>query len=87
MGDPPVPPVFERALAAEILASEQIRVRTLAATLAGLLAIAELLFLLFRDAAQALAARPLPMWLPLSVLGPYALYKGYDWPVRVWRLH
>jgi len=75
MSTPPVAPAFERALAAEILASEQMRMRTLAATLAVLLAIFEVLLFAFQDLAQRLAQRPVPLWLPLSVIGPLALYE------------
>lgn len=75
MGVATVASAFERALAAEILASERIRIRTLAATLAVIAVVAEVLFLLFRDSVQSLARGPLPMWLPLHVLGPFILYE------------
>jgi adenylate cyclase len=75
MGAPPVAPAFERALAAEVVASEQMRVRTLAATLAVLLVAVELMFIVFNDDVQRLARRPIPVWLPLAVLGPFTLYE------------
>ena len=75
MGAGPLAPTFERALAAEIVASEQTRVRTLAVTFAVLLAILQVLLLVFHDLAQHLARRPVPPWLPLAVLGPFTLYE------------
>src|SRR5687767_10488703 len=75
MGAPPVAPAFERALAAEVVASEQMRVRTLAATLTVLLVAVELMFIVFNDDVQRLARRPIPVWLPLAVLGPFTLYE------------
>jgi adenylate cyclase len=68
-------PTFERALAAEIVASEQARVRTLAGALAVLLGIVEALLFIFQEDAQRLARRPVPLWLPLAVLGPFAAYE------------
>jgi adenylate cyclase len=70
-------PAFERALAGEILVSEQTRVRVLATILAGLLAAIEVLLFLFRDLAEPLVRRPLPLWLPVAVLGPFLLYEGF----------
>jgi hypothetical protein len=60
----PRDPAFERALAVEILASEQIRVGVLAATLAVLLAAVELLLLLFLDMVQPFATRPISLASP-----------------------
>ena len=74
----PVPVVgsaFERALSAEILASEQMRMRVLAATLAVLLAADELLFLFARDTLEQFTHKPLPTWLPLRVIGPILAYE------------
>jgi adenylate cyclase len=79
MGAVPLAPTFERALAVEIVASEQTRVRTLAVTFAVLLVILELLLFLFYDLAQHLARRPVPLWLPLAVLGPFTLYEVGAW--------
>jgi adenylate cyclase len=69
-------PTFERALAAEIMASERMRVRVLAATLAILLVVQLLIFLSpLRDTLQRLAHEPLPVWLPLAVIGPFVAYE------------
>src|SRR5215467_11431762 len=81
MGAAPVAPTFERALAAEIVASEQTRVRTLAATLGILLGLTALLLFVFQDVAQHLAKRPVPLWLPLTVVGPFTLYELGAWRV------
>jgi adenylate cyclase len=74
-----VDPAFERALAAETVVSEQARVRTLAVTLGALLVVIEVLLFTFHDLAQRLAVRPVPLWLPLAVLGPFALYEAFVW--------
>jgi adenylate cyclase len=66
-------PAFERALATEILASEQMRIRVLAATLAFVLA-AEELIILFAPV-QHLMREPVPIWLPLWVVGPFLAYE------------
>jgi len=66
-------PAFERALAAEILASEQMRIRVLAAPLAFVLA-AEELIILFAPV-QHLMREPVPIWLPLWVIGPFLAYE------------
>jgi adenylate cyclase len=68
-------PTFERALSAEILASEQIRIRALAAILGVLLIVDQLLFLLDRDALRQLLREPVPTWLPLRVIGPFLAYE------------
>ena len=51
---------FERALSAEIAASEQLRVAVLAATLAVVLVVDQFIFLFARDIVEQLARRPLP---------------------------
>jgi hypothetical protein len=51
---------FEHALSAEIVASEQMRLRVLAAALAILLLLDQLLFLTAPDALQRITQRPLP---------------------------
>jgi adenylate cyclase len=66
-------PAFERALAAEILASEQMRMRVLAATLALVLAVDQLIFLLAHDTVQQLVR--FPTWLPLRLIGPFLAYE------------
>jgi len=77
----PVAPTFERALAAEIVASEQARVRTLAGTLGVLLGVLQLLLFISQHEAERLAGRPVPVWLPLAVLGPFTLYEIGAWLV------
>src|SRR5262245_1866553 len=72
----PADPNFERALAAEIMASERMRVRVLAAVLAILFLIQQAIFLSpLRDTLQQFAHTPLPAWLPLAVIGPFAAYE------------
>ena len=66
---------FERALSAEIAASELLRIRVLAATLAVLLAADELLFLFARDLVEQITQNPLPAWLPARVIGPFLAYE------------
>ena len=66
---------FERALSAEITASEQLRVRVLAATLAILLVAEQLLFLFARDLVEQVTQKPLPTWLPTRVIGPFLAYE------------
>jgi adenylate cyclase len=66
---------FERALSAEILASEQMRIRVVAATLALLLVLDQLIFLLAHDAVQRLMREPVPTWLPLRLIGPFLAYE------------
>ena len=67
--------MFERALAGEILASEQIRVRVLAAVLAILLIVDQLLFLFGQDIMRQVLREPVPVWLPLRVVGPFLAYE------------
>ena len=66
---------FERALSAEIAASELLRVRVLAVTLAALLVADELLFLFGRDLVEQFTQKPLPAWLPAQVIGPFLAYE------------
>jgi adenylate cyclase len=64
-------PAFDRALSVEIAASEQIRMRVLAGTLA-------ILFLgavFARETLEQFAGRLLPTWLPLKVFGPFLAYE------------
>jgi adenylate cyclase len=76
MATPAADPNFERALIAEIMASERMRVRVLAAALAILLVVQQLIFLSpLRDTLQRLANEPLPVWLPLAVIGPFVAYE------------
>jgi adenylate cyclase len=66
---------FERALSAEIAASELLRMGVLAATLAVLLVAEELLFLIARDLIEQFAQKPLPAWLPAEIIGPFLAYE------------
>jgi adenylate cyclase len=66
---------FERALSAEITASEQLRMRVLAATLAILLVADQLLFLLARELVEQFTQKPLPAWLPAQIIGPFLAYE------------
>jgi adenylate cyclase len=71
----PADPAFERALAAEIMASERMRVRVLAAILAILLVADQLLFLFAREYLEWFTRKPLPAWLPLQTIGPFLAYE------------
>jgi adenylate cyclase len=75
MGGRAVASDFERALSDEILASELLRLRVLAATLAALLVGIEILLLLYFDTVKPLSGRPLSVWLPFRLLGPFLLYE------------
>jgi len=66
---------FDRALSVEIAASEQIRMRVLAGTLAILFLGDQLLFLFARETLEQFAGRLLPTWLPLKVFGPFLAYE------------
>ena len=66
---------FERALSAEITASEQLRMRVLAATLAVLLVADQLLFLFARELVEQVTQKPLPAWLPTQIIGPFLAYE------------
>ena len=68
-------PAFDRALSVEIAASEQIRMRVLAGTLAILLLADQLLFLFARETLEQFTGRLLPTWLPLKVFGPFLAYE------------
>lgn len=67
---------FERALADEIMASERLRVRVLALTLAALLLVLQLFFLFFQDTLQHFASRPVPLRMPASIFAPFLLYEA-----------
>ena len=66
---------FERALSAEIAASELLRIRVLAITLAVLLVAEQLLFLFARDLVEQFTQKPLPAWLPAKIIGPFLAYE------------
>ncbi len=66
---------FERALAAEIVASEAIRVRVLAATLAIVLAVDLLAIAIAPEIVERLAHQKIAWFLPLLVIGPFLAYE------------
>jgi hypothetical protein len=66
---------FENIVEAEIAASELLRVRVLAVTLAVLLVADEVLFLFGRDLVEQFTQKPLPAWLPAQVIGPFLAYE------------
>jgi len=74
-GAPAADLAFDRALTAEILSSEQLRVRVLAVTLAVLLVVDEALFWLAHDTIQQFARQPLSAWVPLHIIGPFLAYE------------
>jgi adenylate cyclase len=87
MGWSTIDPAFERALAAETAASELIRMRVIAATLAILLLVDQLTFLFARRTIElVLGAGPLPAWLPLRIIGPFLAYEVAGLLFLRWRL-
>lgn len=66
---------FKRALSAEIVASEQMRMRIVAALLAVLLVADQLLFWFDFDRLQSFMQKPLTWWLPLRAIGPFLAYE------------
>jgi hypothetical protein len=76
---------FERALSAEIAASELLRTRVVAATLAVLLAADQLLYLFARDLVEQFYQKPLPAWLPARIIGsrPFTKPKSGRIAVKV----
>jgi adenylate cyclase len=66
---------FAHALTGEILASERLRVRVLAAALAVLLVVDQLVFIFLHDTIQHFASRPLPLWMPAATIAPFLLYE------------
>jgi adenylate cyclase len=81
-----LPSAFDRALSAEIAASELIRMRVLAAALAVLLVVDELLLILAPNLVAEIAERPIPTWLPLRVIGPFLAYEVVALIALRWRL-
>lgn len=65
----------KRALSAEIVGSEQIRVSVVAAILAALLIADQLLFWFALDKLQSFIEKPLTWWLPLWVIGPLLAHE------------
>jgi len=66
---------FQRALSAEIVASEQMRMRIVAALLAVFLIADQLLFWFDLDRLQSYMQKPLTWWLPLRAIGPFLAYE------------
>src|SRR6185437_10323061 len=75
MSRPAISMEFERALAAEIVSSEWIRVRVLAAALAIVLAADLLLFAVAPGFIAKIVHKPAAWWLPLRVIGPFLAYE------------
>jgi len=73
--DPQIDADFKRALSAEIVGSEQMRMRVVAATLIVILILDQSLFWFAFDKLQAYMQRPLSPWLPLRTLGPFIIYE------------
>ena len=65
---------FARALSREILASEIVRSRVLAVSLAILLVIVTAEFMIAGDTFNQFASKPFPVWMPALVVGPFLLY-------------
>jgi adenylate cyclase len=76
---------FERALTGEIVASEVMRVRVLAGTLAVVLVADMLAIGLAPDVVERLAHQPVAWFLPLLVIGPFLAYEIVVAFVLTWR--
>lgn len=66
---------FKRALSAEILASERLRARVLAVLLAVVLVVELGVFALMREDVETFLQRPMSLWLPLYIFGPFLTYE------------
>jgi adenylate cyclase len=66
---------FKRALSAETVASEQMRLRIVAAVLAILLVGDQSFFWFDFNLLQSSVQKPLALWLPLRTLGPFLVYE------------
>jgi adenylate cyclase len=75
-GAPASEAAFERALSAEIVASELIRVRVLFMVLALLLVGEMLLFIFGHDLLEEVTGKPISIWMPLRTMGCFVLYEG-----------
>lgn len=75
MGTAGVDPAFERALQAEIAASELLRMRVVAVTLVLLLVADQLLFFFAHSALERFLQHRLPLWLPTWIVGLFLLYE------------
>jgi adenylate cyclase len=71
----PMNSAFELALSAEIAASELLRMRVLATTLAVVLFSDEARFLLARDLIEQFTLKPIPPWLLARIIGPFLAYE------------
>lgn len=68
-------PGFARALKREILASEILRARVMAATLAVILVLLTVGFIVGHETVERLTQRPVSNWLAPLVIGPFFLYE------------
>jgi adenylate cyclase len=66
---------FARALSREILASEVLRAKAVAATLIALVAIVTVSHIIGHEAFQRFATKPLSWWLTMSVSAPFIAYE------------
>jgi adenylate cyclase len=66
---------YQRALSAEILSSEKLRAQVLASLIGALLLIEMIAFALLRGEIEHIAGRPMSIWLPLYILGPFFVYE------------
>jgi adenylate cyclase len=85
LGHPPQGGDFEHALAGEIIASEALRVRVLAAVLAVVLAADVLALAIAPDIVERLAHQQVAWYLPLLVIGPFLAYEIVVAFVLTWR--
>lgn len=70
-----VDPTFDRALSAEIVVTEQLRMRVLAATLAVVLVAEEALLLFNHQLLERYTHTTISLWLPLRLIGPFLAYE------------
>jgi adenylate cyclase len=68
------PDAFARAFVREILESERLRVRVLAATLAAILACVLVAMTISADVVRNMSGGRLRPWMPLAIIGPFILY-------------
>jgi hypothetical protein len=66
---------LERALSAEMAASELLRMRVVATPLAILLVADQLLVLFARDLVERFYQKPIPAWVPTRIIGPFLVTK------------
>jgi adenylate cyclase len=75
MSKPEIDADFRRALSLEIVSSEHMRMRIVAAILAILLIVEQSLFAFALDTLQPYVEKRLSWWMPLRVIGPFLLYE------------